>query len=137
MTTIQGLQHRTTEAPPRWYPIPLQLRYKATSEHGPLYGFGQTRMMSSKGIIFGGGNGLKPGMKVEIAVAWPPLLDRHIRLQLVLEVTITNTLHGVAEARIRAYDFRTCQTVAQSEQHHPPLRECNDCGVIGAVAHGA
>jgi hypothetical protein len=95
VTTIQGLQHRTTEAPPRWYPIPLQLRYKATSEHGPLYGFGQTRMMSSKGIIFGGGNGLKPGMKVEIAVAWPPLLDRHIRLQLVLEVTITGTpRHG-------------------------------------------
>jgi hypothetical protein len=64
-------------------------------------------MMSSKAIIFGGGNGLKPGMKVEIAVAWPPLLDRHIRLQLVLEVTITGTQDGVTEARILAYDFRT------------------------------
>jgi hypothetical protein len=51
------------------------LRYKAKTKNGPLYGLGETRIMSSKNIIFGGGNGLKPGMKVEIAVAWPPLLD--------------------------------------------------------------
>ena len=63
MTTIQG--------PPRRYPIPLRLRYKAKTKYGPLFGFGSTTVMSSKEIIFGGGNGLKPGMKAEIAVACP------------------------------------------------------------------
>ena len=96
-----------TQEPPHRYPISLQLRYKATSKQGPLYGFGETRMMSSKDIIFGGGDGLKPGMKAEIAVAWPRLLDGHIRLQLVLEATITGSQDGVTEARILAYHFRT------------------------------
>jgi hypothetical protein len=72
-----------------------------------LYGFGETRMMSSTDIIFGGGNGLEPGMKAEIAVAWPGLLDGRIRLQLVLEATITGSQDGVTEARILAYHFRT------------------------------
>jgi hypothetical protein len=64
-------------------------------------------MISSKDIVFGGDDGLKAGMKAEIAVAWPLLLDSHIRLQLILEATITGSQDGVAEARIRAYHFRT------------------------------
>jgi hypothetical protein len=63
--------------------------------------------MSSREITFGAGNELKPGMKAEISVAWPRLLDSRIRLQLVLEATITSAEDGVAEARILAYDFRT------------------------------
>jgi hypothetical protein len=64
-------------------------------------------MMSSKDIIFAPGDGLEPGMKAEIAVAWPFLLDGRIRLQLVLEVRITGSHDGVTEARIVAYHFRT------------------------------
>jgi hypothetical protein len=84
----------------------LQLRYKATSKQGPVEGFGQTRMMSSRDIIFAPDDGLEPGMTAEIVVDWPPLLDdRH--LQLMMQVTITGTQDGVAEARILAHDFRT------------------------------
>jgi hypothetical protein len=105
--TTQGPQHRkAARAAPRRYPIPLQLHYKATSELGPLYGFGQIRVISSKHIIFGPGDGLQPGMKAEIVVAWPRLLDGRIRLQLVLDAIITSSKDGV-EARILAYDFRT------------------------------
>ena len=68
---------------------------------------GQTRLISSKGIIFAPGDGLEPGMNAEIAVAWPFLLDGHIGLQLVLETIITSCQGGVAEARILEYDFRT------------------------------
>ena len=93
--------------PPHRYWIPLQLGYKATSNHGSVCGFGNTRMMSSKEIIFGGGNGLEPGMQAEIVVAWPRLLDGRIRLQLVLDAIITGSQDGVVKARIRAYDFRT------------------------------
>jgi hypothetical protein len=83
----------------------LQLHYKATSKLGPVQGFGRTRVMSSQHIVFAPGDGLRPGMKAEIVVAWPPHLDdRH--LQLVLQVTITGSQDGEAEARIVAYDFR-------------------------------
>jgi hypothetical protein len=85
----------------------LQLSYKATSKLGPLEGFGQTKMMSSKDIIFGPGDGLLPGMDAEILVAWPRLLDGRIRLLLVLQVAITDTQNGVVQGRILRYDFRT------------------------------
>jgi len=96
------------------YPVSLQLSYKATSKLGPVQGFGQTMMMSSRDIIFAPADGLEPGMSAEIVVDWPPLLDdRH--LQLMLQVTITGTQDGVAEARIWAYDFGTSRPL-EAEQ---------------------
>jgi hypothetical protein len=96
----------THEKVPERYPVSLQLRYKAKSNRGMVFGFGQTTMMSSRDIIFAPDDGLEPGMTAEIVVDWPPLLDdRH--LQLKLQVTITGTQDGVAEARILTYDFRT------------------------------
>ena len=65
-------------------------------------------MVSSKEIVFAPGDGLESGMIAEIALAWPFLLDDHIHLQLVLDTTILGSRNGVAEARILAYDFRTC-----------------------------
>ena len=108
VTTIQGPQHRMAiQGPPHWYPIPLPLRYKATSKYGMVLGFGQIRMMSSQDIIFAADDKLKPGMEAQIALPWPFLLDGRIPLQLVLDTTITGSQNGVAEARILAYDFRT------------------------------
>jgi len=72
-----------------------------------VLGFGQTRMMSSQDIIFAAGDELKPGMKAQISIAWPFLLDGRVPLQLVLDTTITGSQGGVAEARILLYDFRT------------------------------
>ena len=63
-------------------------------------------MMSSQEIIFVPGDGLETGMTAKIVLDWPPGLDDH-RLQLVLQVTITGSTGGVAEARILAYHFRT------------------------------
>ena len=109
LRTTQKPQGRTAtqRAPCRYYAIPLQLGYKATSKLGPLYGFGQIRVISSKDIIFGPGDGLQTGMNAEIVIAWPSLLDGRIRLQLVIDAIITSRKDGVAEARILAYDFRT------------------------------
>ena len=88
------------------YPVSLQLLYKAKSNRGMVFGFGQTRMMSSQDIVFAPSHGLEPGMNAEIVVAWPPLLDDRILLELVLTVSITDSHDGVAEAHIWAYDFR-------------------------------
>ena len=73
--------------------------------------------MSSKEIVFEPSAGLEPGMEAEIAIAWPFLLDGHIRLQLMLEATITSSQGGAAEARILSYSFRT-RRPAEAEQKH-------------------
>lgn len=101
----QGPPPETTQGR---YPVALQLHYKAKSKLGPvLHGFGQTRMMSSKDIIFAPGNGLEPGMNAEISLDWPRLRDGWIHLELVLKVTITGNHDGIVEAYIVTYVFRT------------------------------
>ena len=96
------------------YPVSLRLRYKAVSKWGPVQGFGQTRMMNSKDIVFAPGEGLEPGMNAEIVVGWPSFLDDY-QLQLVLQVTISGTQDGEAEACILSYYFRTAGP-AKTEQ---------------------
>jgi hypothetical protein len=76
-------------------------------------------MVSSQDIIFVGGNGLKRGMKAEIAVAWPRLLDNRIRLQLVLQVIITGRPDGMSQARIVSNDFRTAGPAEAGQRAEP------------------
>ena len=97
------------------YPVSLQLRYKARSKDGPVQGFGQTRMMSSRDIIFAPHDGLEPGMTAEIVIEWPPLLDDR-NLQLILQVTITGTQDRIAEARILAYDFSSSRPLEAGQR---------------------
>jgi hypothetical protein len=66
-------------------------------------------MMSSQDIVFAPSDGLEPGMNAEVVVNWPPLLDEHNLLELVLQVTITGTQDGEAEARILSHHFRSAE----------------------------
>ena len=118
---------KSTHRPPRRYPIAFEMRYKATSKHGTLHGFGQTTMMSSRDIVFAPGDGLVPGTRTEIAIAWPFLLDGHIRLQLTIEAVITSSQDSVAEARILKYHFRTRRPV-ESERTEPARVEMHPMG---------
>ena len=52
--------------------------------------------------------GLHSGVVAEIVLDWPRLLGDRIPLHPMLQVTITGS-HGVAGARIVAYDFRPAE----------------------------
>jgi len=126
VTTVQGPQHRRTiRGAPRQYEILLQLRYKATSKQGPLYGSGQSRLISSRDITFSPSDGLKPGMNADIEVDWPRHLEGRIRLQLALQVIIIGTQDGVAEARIKTYDFRIAGLAEVETPTCPRIREAD------------
>ena len=71
-------------------------------------------MMSSKDIVFAPADGLEAGTKAKIVLAWPPRLDDD-HLQLLLQVIITGTQDGEAEACILSYHFRTAGS-AQTAQ---------------------
>jgi hypothetical protein len=112
---FKAVPHSYHESVTDLYPVSLQLRYKARSKDGPVQGFGQTRMMSSRDIIFAPDDGLEPGMTAEIVIEWPPLLDDR-NLQLILQVTITGTQDRIAEARILAYDFRSSRPLEAGQR---------------------
>jgi hypothetical protein len=113
LTTGQEPRHPTA---PGQYPISLQLRYKATSKLGLVHGTGETKMMSSKDIIFAPGAGLAPGMNAEIVLDWPRLRDEWINLELVLKVSIASNQDGVIEAHIVTSAFRTRPPAEPPEQ---------------------
>ena len=100
------------------YQVSLPLSYKAASNRGPVQGFGQTRTISSQDIVFVPSEGLEPSMNAEIVVGWPSFVD-DCPLQLVLQVTITGTQDGVAEARILTYHFRTASSPSKCWYYLP------------------
>lgn len=97
------------------YPLALDLRYKAVSGDVTIFGSGRTSLMSSTELIFGSDQCLEEGMKAEISVAWPVLLDGRVRLQLVIEGAITRSEAGLTAMQIWKYHYRTRGSWAQEE----------------------
>ncbi|PWT98906.1 MAG: hypothetical protein C5B51_28285 [Terriglobia bacterium] len=97
---------KTRPAPGR-YPMALQLRYKAMSPEMTLFGVGSTKVMSSFELVFTTDQPLEVGMKTEICIAWPVLLDSRVRLQLVLEGRVVRSQDDTTAISILKHHFRT------------------------------
>ena len=97
------------------YPLALQLRYKAVSAEVTIFGTGRTSLISSTELIFSADQCLEGGMKAEISIAWPVLLDGRVRLQLVIEGAIARSEAGLTKVQIWKYHYRTRGQWAQEE----------------------
>ena len=97
------------------YPLALELRYKAVSADMTIFGTGRTSLMSSTELIFGADQRLEEGMKAEISIAWPVLLDGRVRLQLVIDGAIARSEGGLTAVQIWKYHYRTRGPWAQEE----------------------
>jgi len=98
------------------FPLGFQLRYKAASTDMAVFGVGRTNVISSTELFFTAEHALECGMKAEIYVAWPVLLDGRARLQLILEGNITRTEGRLAALTINKYYFRTRGPWSDAEQ---------------------
>jgi hypothetical protein len=93
---------------PYFYPITIDLEYRLWSL-GVLVrtGRGRTTGLSSNRVEFESGDQLPPEMTVEIAIAWPVLLNDAVSLQLyVLGHTVRSSDHCITVV-IQRYEFRT------------------------------
>jgi len=98
------------------FPLGLQLRYKTASTDIAIFGVGRTNIISSTHLFFTAEHALETGMKAEIYVAWPVLLDGRARLQLILEGSITRVEGRLAALSIQKYYFRTRGPWGEAEQ---------------------
>ena len=90
------------------FPLVLPLKYKVISPKAKaISGTGSTVLLSSTDIIFEADQPLGSGVQCEISIAWPVLLEPHIRLQLVLKSVITRSEDQVIMSRVSKYEFRT------------------------------
>jgi hypothetical protein len=93
---------------PMQFPLVLPLKYETISSKGKaISGTGSTVLLSSTAIIFSADQPVRRGVRCEISIAWPVLLQGRIRLQLVLQSVITRSEGQFVMGRVSKYEFRT------------------------------
>jgi hypothetical protein len=93
---------------PMQFPIVLPLKYKVISPKAKaISGTGSTVLLSSTDIIFQADQPLGSGVRCEISIAWPVLLESRIRLQLVLQSLIARSECQFVVGTVSKYEFRT------------------------------
>ena len=124
------------------FPVAMQLKYKAASPEVAVSGVGRTSMMSSTELIFTAEQPVEPGMKAEVSVAWPALLEGRVRLQLIIEGTILRTEGPEAVVKISKYRYKTRGAWGDGEPTEagrvnlPPLHATQPPATASLAAHG-
>src|SRR5689334_576094 len=92
----------------RRYDIDLRVQYKVMRrDHVAQTGSGKTVNLSGAGIACEFDQALKPGSAVELAIAWPALLNSNCPLKLVVTGRVIRSEDGLIAVRMDKYEFRT------------------------------
>ena len=90
------------------FPLTLDVRYSVSHRRAPVKtGSGQIIDLSSSGLRLAAQGPLEPGLKLDVAVNWPVLLDGRVQLQLILTGTVVWSSETEIALRIQRHDFRT------------------------------
>jgi len=90
----------------RRYPITVDLDYKAVSRDGAaVEGFGRTLNLSTSGVLFSSDRPLCPGMRIELAIAWPALLNDSLALDLRVCGRVARAEGTINAMHIRTHEF--------------------------------
>jgi c-di-GMP-binding flagellar brake protein YcgR len=90
------------------FPLALDVSYSVLHRRGSVEkGSGQLIDLSSSGLRFAAESALKPGLKLDVAIKWPVLLDERVQLQLIVSGVVVWSRGSEAALRILRHDFRT------------------------------
>src|SRR5438132_10617161 len=70
-------------------------------------GWGKTLNISSAGVLFTTESALQEGVRVELAVSWPALINDSLPLKLVILGHVVRTEETQAAISIESYEFKT------------------------------
>ena len=90
------------------FPLTLDVRYSVLHRTGPIEtGSGQLVDVSSSGLRFTAQAPVERGLKLDVAINWPVLLDGRIQLQLTVSGVVIRSSGNEVSMRIQKHDFRT------------------------------
>jgi hypothetical protein len=90
------------------YPLALEVRYTRSQRRGlPETGSGRIIDLSSSGLRFTTERPLLPGLRLDVAIDWPVLLDGGVKLQLIATGVVVWTNGPETALRIDRHEFRT------------------------------
>jgi len=90
----------------RRYPICLDLVFKLRSGRLVQRGAGQTRDLSSRGVLFESNVEIRPGTRIELSIAWPVPLNEVAGLNLVVIGQTVRTEKPLTAVEFIRYAFR-------------------------------
>jgi hypothetical protein len=95
------------------YPVKLTVRYR-TIGRTHVVGTGHTLNMSSGGLLVSAEHDFNEGLRLEVNVEWPLLLDGSIPLQLVANGKIVRSADSTFAISFAQYQFRTMSRVLKA-----------------------
>jgi hypothetical protein len=90
------------------FPLAIEVRYALTGcRERRKTGSGQTIDLSGSGLSFTADRPLLTGQQLEVAVAWPVLLDGGVQLQLTMSGEVVRTNGTLTALKIQRHEFKT------------------------------
>lgn len=89
------------------YPLSLGVQFVIDSPRPAAGGTGRTVLMSSREIVFTTNRTLRPGTKLQLAIAWPAMLADNVGLQLMVRGRVLHAENECITMSIAKYEFRT------------------------------
>jgi hypothetical protein len=89
------------------FPFELRVRYRTLGRGNPFAGVGWVVNMSSDGVLVGHQHEMRAGVRTELTIEWPSLLDGRVPLQLVTVGTVVRCEASRFAVALGRYQFRT------------------------------
>ena len=93
------------------YPVKLTVRYRTIGRSNSFNGVGQTLNMSSGGLLVSAEQEMPAGLRLEVNVEWPLLLNGTVPLQLVAHGKVVRGAGSEFAISFDQYQFRTMSRV--------------------------
>lgn len=98
------------------YSIVVNARYQGFNKRSNYGGVGKTVNMSSGGFLIASEHHVPVGVRLEVMVEWPALLDGTIELLLVANGRVVRAREGSFALAFSQYEFRTTRRKLQSSR---------------------
>ena len=89
------------------FPLELKVRYRSLARRCPAVGTGVVMNMSRSGVLVSSEHGISEGVRVELSIEWPSLLDGRVPLQVVTVGRVVRCEPSSFAVVLARYQFRT------------------------------
>jgi len=89
------------------FPLELRVKYRSLARRCPATGTGLVTNMSRSGVLISCEHGISEGVRVELSIEWPSLLDGRVALQVVTVGRVVRCEASGFAVEMARYQFRT------------------------------
>ncbi len=89
------------------FPVELRVRYRSLARRCPAAGTGVLINMSRSGVLVSSEHEVSQGVRVQLNIEWPSLLDGRVPLQVVTEGRVVRCESSSFAVVLARYQFRT------------------------------